>query len=123
MSGTRADIARAEAEAAAAKLRVGQTVDRLKRRLNPRLRAQETWEDVREKGETLSDDALEFAYERPGTIAAVAGAGTLFLLRRPIVRLLRRLAFWRRLKWDGATPPKNTAPAAQRPSGKGGERR
>ncbi|WP_156678961.1 DUF3618 domain-containing protein [Sphingomonas profundi] len=122
MSGKPADIARAKAEAAAARIRIDETVARLKVRLSPRVRVRETWEDVREKGEEMGDTAVGFAIERPGTVAAVAGAGTLLLLRRPLWRLLRRLAFWRRPKWD-AEPSNTPAATTRRRRGKGGERR
>ena len=121
MTGTAADVAKARAEAAAAKQRIGQTVALLRDRLDPRIRAREQWASAREKGEALGDDALEFAYERPSTVATIAGVGAVFLLRRPIGRLLRRLAFWRRPKWDAK--PNNPARAVKRLPGKGGEGR
>lgn len=123
MSGTAADIAKARAEAAAAKQRIAETVALLRNRLDPRVRAREQWDSAREKGEALGDDALEFAYERPRTVATIAGVGALFLLRRPIWRLLRRFSFWRRPKWDAKPISNNPARAVKRLPGKGGEGR
>lgn len=120
MSGTAADVIRARAEAAAARSRIEETIARLKNRLDPRVRARETWEDVRDKGEAVGEDALEFAYDRPRVVAGIAGGGVLFLLRRPIVRLLRRLIFWRRPKWDASLPPKKPARLSKQ-ANKGGE--
>lgn len=133
MTGTRADIARAEAEAAAAKLRLQATAERLKLRLNPAVRAHELWDDVRDKGvglwsstrdrgEVLADDAIELAYERPRAIAGVVGAIALLLLRRPIARLVLRVG-QRRPKWDHTTATPRHSPAAPRATGRQGDRR
>ena len=127
MSGTKADVARAEAEAAAARARIEDTLVRLRQRIDPRVRARETWHDVRERGQELGDDAVEFAYERPGIVASAAGAGALLLLRRPLYHLGRwvvgRLFRRRRPKWDATQSPKNPAGAALPRPGQGGVRR
>jgi hypothetical protein len=124
MSGTKADVARAQAEARAARERIDQTLTILRMRLDPRVRARETWADVRERGQELGDDAVEFAYERPTIIASAAGAGAFLLLRRPIFRLVRRLFVRkRRPKWDAPEPMKNPVGAATPRPGKEGVRR
>lgn len=123
MSGTRADVLRARAEAEAARGRITETAARLRLRLDPRVRAREAWDDVRERGQELGDDAVEFAYERPIIVASAAGAGVLLLLRRPIWRLIRRLTRGRRSKWDAPEHPNNPAGAVQPPQDIGGLRR
>ena len=118
----RPEIVRAEAEAAAAKARFNDTLGLLKQRVNPRIRAEEAWTDVRSTGAAVGDDALEFAYERPRIVAAAAGLGALIVLRRPLGRLFRRLAFWRRPKWDAAKLPHHPAGKPKRLPHKGGDR-
>lgn len=99
MSGSRADIARAEANARAARTRVLSTVERLKDRLNPAVRAKELVGGAREKGEVFADDAVEFAYERSNLIMGIAGAVVLLLVRKSLLGTLKG-AFRRRPKWD-----------------------
>lgn len=123
MTGTRADVARAQAEAAAARARIADTVGQLRLRLDPRVRAKEAWEDVRERGQELGDDAVEFAYERPRIVASAVAVGALLLLRRPIFRFARWLIGRRRSKWDAPEQSKNPAGAVQPPPDKGGVRR
>ncbi len=109
MSGSRADIARAEANAVAARARFSSTFAQLKDRLDPAVRAREFIGGAREKGEVLADDAVEFAYERSGLIMGLVGVVTLVLVRRPLVKTIRGIfhrepSWGRRPKWD---VPKN----------------
>ncbi len=121
MSGSPTDIAQAEAAASAARERFDVTLARLRLRLDPRVRARETWDDLRSRGEGVGDDALEFAYERPQVVAAIAGTGMLLILRRPLRKLAKRVFGGGRSKWDTPDLSRNTAAAAKAP-GKVGER-
>lgn len=119
MSGTRAEIERARADAEAARFRLQETAALLKDRINPAIRAREAWGDVRNRGETIADDALEFTYERPAVVAGAAAGIVALLLRRPIARLACRLVRRRRPKWDTPDAGADVARAA----GSRGDRR
>ncbi|TVV71562.1 DUF3618 domain-containing protein [Sphingomonas solaris] len=106
------------------------TLARLRSRLDPRVRARETWDDtrdkgtaLREKGAALADDAVEFAYERPRMIAGVAGVGLLLLVRKPVTLLAERLfRSRRRPKWDMPdTDVRRINPAGATAAGQKGE--
>ena len=123
MTGTAAEILRARAEAAAARDRIRVTLGRLRQRIDPRVRARETWEDVRERGEEFGDDAIEYAYERPAVVVGATGLGLLLLFRRPLTRLACKLFKRRRTpKWDPKLP-RHAAGAVKPTPAREGEKR
>lgn len=79
-------VSLAEAEAKAARARLGRTVDALKHRVSPQALAQDATETLKSKGVAIATDMQR----NPVTVAAIAGGLVLFFARRPIAGLLRR---------------------------------
>lgn len=84
MIGDKADLANARAQADLARGRLVATLGELQQRLHPRALMKEAWEELRERGTEMADDAIRSAKEKPGRTAAIAGAVALFLARKPI---------------------------------------
>lgn len=81
-----ARVAVAEAHAAAARARLGQTVEVLKRRVAPRSLAHDAADSLKLRGRGVA----KAAQRRPEVVAAVVAAFALFLARHRLVRLARR---------------------------------
>jgi len=81
------EIEQAKRNAAVAKARVQSTAGALKQRLHPRTLAADAADTVKVKTGAIGEQARR----RPGAAAAVAGAATLIVLRKPLVKLARRL--------------------------------
>jgi hypothetical protein len=86
-----AEIARAKSEAEAARARLSATLGELQRRLKPHTLANNAWEDIKDKGGALADDAVEAVKARPVAAGAAVGAVLLFLARSPIKSAAIRL--------------------------------
>ncbi|WP_298092858.1 DUF3618 domain-containing protein [uncultured Sphingomonas sp.] len=79
-------LADAEAQAAAARERLSHTVGQLQARLDPKLLARE----AREAGLQAARSGVDNARRNPGVVAGATGLLGLFLVRKPLCRLLRR---------------------------------
>lgn len=79
-------LAAAERDAAAARERIGVTVAQLQARLDPRVLARSA---QREAGHA-AQVSLDAARQRPQLVAGVATALGLWVIGRPLLRLLRR---------------------------------
>jgi len=86
MSGPRTDLAVAEAEAAAARLRLSGTVSDLQARLNPSLLA----EEAKQAGLTAVNAGMDGARRNPGVVAAAVAATGLLFARHRIAGVFRR---------------------------------
>lgn len=89
MSEEKLSAARNEAEAARARLQG--TFEELQARLEPSQLLDDAVSEVKERSTALARTAREVARDRPGIIAAAAGAAALLLAHRPILRLIRRV--------------------------------
>lgn len=94
-------IAAAQAEAAAARRRLGATVDVLKHRVSPQVLAQNATDTLKDKGAALVSDVTGSMKRRPAAYAAAAVGLALFLARRPLAGLVRRAT--------GPSPDRSTA--------------
>ncbi|UAK23883.1 DUF3618 domain-containing protein [Sphingomonas nostoxanthinifaciens] len=103
MSGQDLDKARAEANAARERL-LG-SAHALQTRLAPSVLAERAWGGVREGGEAAASKALGAVRARPVAASAIGIATIAFLARRPLARLIGRIA------GAGARPATNTKPA------------
>jgi hypothetical protein len=81
----------AQRNAVTSKARLDSTVVALQQRLNPSHLANEAWTGVRGKSNDLADGAMDQVRQRPAVFGTVAGVLTLFLLRKPLTRLVRWL--------------------------------
>jgi len=86
MTGPRSDLAVAEAEAAAARLRLSGTVSDLQARLAPSLLA----EEAKQVGLTAVNAGMDGARRNPGVVAAAVAATGLLLARHRIAGIFRR---------------------------------
>ncbi|GAA3713190.1 hypothetical protein GCM10022268_22470 [Sphingomonas cynarae] len=86
MSGPKTDLAIAEAEAAAARLRLSGTVSDIQARLDPAVLA----EDARQVGLTAVSVGVDGARRNPGVVAAAVAATGLVLARHRIAGIFRR---------------------------------
>jgi hypothetical protein len=94
-SPTASDIEQAKRNTAVARARVQTTAGALKQRLNPKALAADAAQTVRSKTGAVGDKASK----RPAATAAVAGAAALFLFRKPVGKVLRRM-FSRRARLE-----------------------
>ena len=81
----------ARAEAELARTRFTDTLGELQHRLAPSTLARNAWDGVRDKGEAVAEQTVEFALEKPAVAGAAAAAVAAFVIRRPIGRLVRRI--------------------------------
>lgn len=81
----------ARAKVAAARGRLIGTAHQIQRRLRPDELARDALEGVRTKSAELAADALDVARARPGVSAGAAAGVAALVLRKPLVRLARRL--------------------------------
>jgi hypothetical protein len=86
MSDPKIDLAAAEAEAAAARLRLSGTVSDLQARLDPQLLV----EEARQVGLTAVSAGVDGARRNPGVVAAAVAATGLLLARHRIAGVFRR---------------------------------
>ena len=78
----------AEIEAAAARARLGATLSTLQARLAPKALAQDAAQGLLDKGQALAADGVEVARRNPLTVAGAVAALGLFLVRKPLARLV-----------------------------------
>jgi len=88
---SQADIARAEANVAAAREKLLVSTQSLQARLKPAVLANDVWEAAREKGEEVANDAVRAVKQRPVAASAAAIGVAAFIARKPIWRLIARL--------------------------------
>lgn len=96
MSGTEKDVARARAEATRARMRLAATMGEIQDRLNPRTLLSDAWQEVREHGQDLVDEAIQTARAKPVATSAMAAAVIALFAREPIWRAVTGLFFRRR---------------------------
>ena len=104
MSGTAQEVTRAEHAATAARARLMTTIGEIQDRLQPRELVREGVDRLRERGEDLAEQTVATVRANPAATATAGGALALFLLRRPLGRLVGRL-FSRKAKADRADDP------------------
>jgi hypothetical protein len=86
-----ADVARAEAKAAAAREKLLASTQALQARLKPAVLAGDAWDAAREKGEEVAQDAVRAIGKRPVAASAAAIGVAALVARKPIARLIARL--------------------------------
>ncbi|KQM65078.1 hypothetical protein ASE75_08520 [Sphingomonas sp. Leaf17] len=83
-------LALAEAEALAARARLAATLETLQSRLDPKAMAKKATQDVVDASEKAARVGAEAVKDNPGKAAGVAAAIGLFLVRKPLLSMLRR---------------------------------
>ena len=113
MSGTEHDIERAREDALRARARLAGTMGEILDRLHPRTLMNEAWEEVRERGQELTDRAVHLARAKPAATSAIVAATIAVFAREAIWRALVALIFRRRETSsgdEGLKAPKDPAP-------------
>ena len=85
-------IARAEAAVEAARDRLIDTVQDIAQQLEPRRLIGELWEDAKNKGADLAEEAVDAVMARPLAATGVVAAIAMFLAREPIADGRMRIA-------------------------------
>jgi hypothetical protein len=83
-------VSAAEAEAVAARARFAATLSTLQARLAPKALAQEAASGLLDKGQAVAQDGVAIARRNPLTVAGAIAAVSLFVVRKPIAKLLTR---------------------------------
>lgn len=86
-----ADIVRARAEAAAAKHRLLGSAHELQARLSPTTLAQDAWDGIRDRSETVAVEVSHAVSKRPVVAGAAAASVAALLVRKPLGRLFGKL--------------------------------
>ncbi len=81
----------AEADAAAARARLADTLDEIQTRLAPSQLFGDAIDGIRTRSADLAETAGEIVRDRPATVAAGAAGVALLFARKPIARLAARL--------------------------------
>lgn len=84
-------IARAEAAVEAARDRLIDTVQDIAQQLEPRRLIGELWEDAKNKGADLAEEAVDAVKARPLAATGVVAAIAMFLAREPIADLAGKM--------------------------------
>jgi hypothetical protein len=88
-----------------ARERFVESIQALAQQLEPKRLARELWEDAKDKGADLAEEAVDAVKARPLAVGGVAAAIALFLAREPIADFAGKM-----LKGNGAKPaPKKKA--------------
>ena len=87
---TNTPLSLAEAEAIAARARLAATLETLQARLDPKTVAKKATQDVVVAGEKAARIGADAVMQNPGKSAGVAAVVGLFLIRKPLLSLLRR---------------------------------
>ena len=96
MSGTDRDVERARENALRARLQLARTMGEILDRLHPRTLVGEVFQEVRERGHDMAEQAVELARSRPATTSAIAAGMIALFAREPIWRALATLISRRR---------------------------
>jgi hypothetical protein len=86
------DVANARLEVAAARERMMSATHELQGRLKPTTLASNAWDGVREKSALVAGNVSRTAARRPVAAGAVAVGVAAFLARKPLWRLIGRIA-------------------------------
>lgn len=99
-------IAAAERAVERARERLVDTVQSLTDQLEPRRLARELWDNAKEKGADLAEEAVDAVKARPLAATGVTAAVAMFLAREPIADLVGKL-------WNSDKKKPKTKPPAK----------
>lgn len=110
MSDDEARIAAARQDVEHCRERLIETAQRLARQLEPGRIARGLWDDAKDKGADLAEEAVDAVKARPMAATGIAAGLALFLAREPIADLAGKL-------WHGARTRKNARASAAKERG------
>ena len=91
MTGTPKDVTAAQHEVAAARAQLLATANELHDRLRPSFLARRGVDRLKVRSTEIAHDTIDAAEANPQLVGTVSAGAMLFLLRRPIFRLARRV--------------------------------
>jgi hypothetical protein len=114
MSGETPLVAATRLQAELARAQLMGTAQRLQNRLSPGTIASNAWQDAKDKGADLAENAVDAVRKRPVAATGVVAAIALFLAREPLMDLAGKLTRGMRKKAPRktATPRKSTEKTA-----------
>ena len=92
MSGETPEIAAARFRAERARAQLMGTAQRLQTRLSPGTLASNAWQDAKDKGADIAENAVDAVRKRPIAASTVVAAIALFLAREPLKDLAGKVA-------------------------------
>ena len=98
-------IEAAELAVEQARERLVETVQALAEQLEPKRLARELWEDAKDKGADLAEEAVDAVKSRPVAATGVLAGLALFFAREPIAELAGKM-------WNGARTKRKTRRSA-----------
>lgn len=81
------EVTAARLEAESARARLMGTAQRLQTRISPGTIASNAWQDAKDKGADLAENAVDAVRKRPVAATGVVAAIALFLAREPLMEL------------------------------------
>ena len=106
MSTETPEIAAARFRAQSARAQLMGTAQRLQSRLSPGTLASNAWQDAKDKGADLAENAVDAVRKRPVAATGVVAAIALFLAREPLMDLAGKVATGVKRKVPKKTPAK-----------------
>ena len=85
------DVTAAKLEAERARVQLMSTANRLQARMSPGTLASNAWQDAKDKGADLAENAVDAVRKRPVAATGVVAAIALFLAREPLMEFGNRL--------------------------------
>ena len=92
MSGETPEVAAARFQAERARAQLMGTAQRLQTRLSPGAIASNAWQDAKDKGADIAENAVDAVRKRPVAATGVVAAIALFLAREPLMDLAGKVA-------------------------------
>ena len=92
MSAETPEIAAARFQAERARAHLMGTAQRLQTRLSPGTIASNAWQDAKDKGADIAENAVDAVRKRPVAATGVVAAIALFLAREPLMDLAGKVA-------------------------------
>lgn len=91
MSGETPEMAATRLQAEQARAQLMGTAQRLQTRLSPGTLASNAWQDAKDKGAGLAENAVDAVRKRPVAATGIVAAIALFIAREPLMDLAGRL--------------------------------
>ena len=100
------EVTAAKLEAERARSQLMGTANRLQARISPGTLASNAWQDAKDKGADLAENAVDAVRKRPVAATGVVAAIALFLAREPLMGLAGKVATGVKRKMPQRTQPK-----------------
>jgi uncharacterized protein DUF3618 len=100
------EVTAAKLEAERARAQLMSTAQRLQARISPGTLASNAWQDAKDKGADLAENAVDAVRKRPVAATSAVAAIALFLAREPLMDLAGKVADAAKRKTSKKTEPR-----------------